>query len=234
MTSRPHIFGLLAGTLSLAFGVSSLVANSPVLGLLAGLLGALTCFLSAKTSGPERMTVPYQVWHHGEDGSPLISAAAYGGEPSLVDTQSGLLTGRYFQASLENRIAAARRHLRPVSIVLVEIFDGRDRKSQQRSEASYVGDVIRKTMREADIACRLSDGRFAFVLEDTPENGAVWTVERLRRALVADGSERCLWAGIASYPAHAFTAPEVLSRAEVALSSAREWNQDRIEIATSE
>ena len=119
---------------------------------LAGLLGALACFLAARTAGPERMTVPYQVWHHGEDGSPLISAAAYGGEPALVDTLSGLLTGRYFQASLENRIAAARRHLRPVSIVLVEIFDGRDRKSQQRSDAGYVGDIIRKTMREADIA----------------------------------------------------------------------------------
>ena len=30
--------------------------------------------------------------------------------------------------------------------------------------------AIRTTLREADTACRLSDGRFGFVLEDTPED----------------------------------------------------------------
>ena len=44
------------------------------------------------------------------------------------------------------------------------------------------------TVREADIACRLDGDRcFGMVLEDTPENGAVWTVERFRRSLAAGG-----------------------------------------------
>ena len=40
-----------------------------------------------------------------------------------------------------------------------------------------------------------------------------------------------LWAGIACYPAHGFDTNEILGQAEVALGSARDWPQDRIEVA---
>ena len=93
---------------------------------------------------------------------------------------------------------------------------------------------MRATLRDADTACRLDDGRFALILEDTPENGAVWTVERIRRALAGNEGGHTLWAGIACYPAHAFDAWELFDRAGSALDAAREWQQDRIEVATSE
>jgi GGDEF domain-containing protein len=67
-----------------------------------------------------------------------------------------------------------------------------------------------------------------------PENGAVWTVERIRRALAGTHSGHTLWAGIACYPAHAFDAWELFERADQALVAAREWQQDRIEVATSD
>ena len=97
--------------------------------------------------------------------------------------------------------------------------------------------AIRTTLREADTACRLADGRFGFVLEDTPEDGAIWTVERLRRALSdANGNERdavqTRWAGIACYPAHAFSASETFAKAQAAFEAAKDWPQDRIEVAT--
>jgi GGDEF domain-containing protein len=72
------------------------------------------------------------------------------------------------------------------------------------------------------------------ILEDTPENGAVWTVERVRRALAVEHPGQTLWAGIACYPAHAFDAWELFDRAGQALDAAQEWHQDRIEVATSE
>jgi GGDEF domain-containing protein len=93
---------------------------------------------------------------------------------------------------------------------------------------------IKVTLRDADTACRLDDGRFALILEDTPENGAVWTVERVRRALATEHPGQTLWAGISCYPAHAFDAGELLERAGLALAAAQEWHQDRIEVATSE
>jgi GGDEF domain-containing protein len=94
-----------------------------------------------------------------------------------------------------------------------------------------VAESISATIRDADTACRMADGRFGLVLEDTPENGAIWTVERVRRRLVLENDGLTLWAGVACYPAHAFTPDTVLDQAERALEAAREWRQDRIEVA---
>jgi hypothetical protein len=43
-----------------------------------------------------------------------------------------------------------------------------------------------------------------------------------------------LRAGIACYPAHAFGSTELLQRATEALVAARDWNQDRIEVASAD
>ena len=43
-----------------------------------------------------------------------------------------------------------------------------------------------------------------------------------------------MWAGVACYPAHGFTTDEVLDRADLALDMAREWRQDRIEVASAD
>ena len=43
-----------------------------------------------------------------------------------------------------------------------------------------------------------------------------------------------MWAGVACYPAHAFSTDELLEQARLALASAKEWNQDRIEVAIAE
>jgi len=80
----------------------------------------------------------------------------------------------------------------------------------------------------------MSDGCFALILEDTPENGAVWTVERVRRNLTSRHGHHTVWAGVACYPAHAFSTDELLDQASLALEAAREWKQDRIEVATAD
>jgi GGDEF domain-containing protein len=77
---------------------------------------------------------------------------------------------------------------------------------------------------------------FGFVSRTRPKT-AIWTVERLRRALSdANETERdavqTRWAGIACYPAHAFSASETLAKAQAAFEAAKDWPQDRIEVAT--
>jgi diguanylate cyclase (GGDEF)-like protein len=97
-----------------------------------------------------------------------------------------------------------------------------------------VAGALRETLRESDTATRLRDGRFAVVLEDTPENGAIWTIERLRRCLAEEDPDLTMWAGVACYPAHAFDVPAIIQQADAALVSAHEWHQDRIEVATAD
>lgn len=152
----------------------------------------------------------------------------------LTDPVTGLFNHDYFLVSLDSRISAARRHLRPVAIALVDIVEGREGDQRPPADALMIAAALRETLRESDTATRLKDGRFGVVLEDTPENGAIWTMERLRRRLAEDNADLTLWAGIACYPAHAFDVGALIERADAALVSARDWHQDRIEVATAE
>ena len=53
-----------------------------------------------------------------------------------------------------------------------------------------VGDVVRRTLRESDAACRLGDLMVGAILEDTPEAGAVWAAERVRGTLLVEPGRR--------------------------------------------
>lgn len=145
---------------------------------------------------------------------------------TLHDEESGLLNEEYFRAALPNRVAMARRVLRPISIVVARVGS--------LDVARQVAFGLLDTLRESDTACRLDDGAFALILEDTPENGAVWTMERLRRLLTDQGTDVVIWSGVASYPAHALEAGDLLALAEHALADAMQWTQSRIEVALPE
>lgn len=231
------------GVVGLVLGIVAVAADLPVLGLAAGgcaLLAAVAAWQPSPAPAPvaaEPPAVPEPVAEPAPAASaapatPAPVAPADTGEgATFVDAETGLFNEEYFRVAVETRVLAARRHLRPVAVVLFDVVvdDGFGR--QVPAEAGPVADAIRETLREADTACRLADGRFGFVLEDTPEDGAIWTVERLRRALAAVDDAQTRWAGIACYPAHAFSAEEVLEKAEAAYRQARDWAQDRIEVA---
>lgn len=172
----------------------------------------------------------------GDTAAPIvISDSGVGGpEGGLTDPATGLFNHEYFLVALDSRIAAARRHLRPVAVALLEVVDGREGDDRPPADAIDVADALRETLRESDTATRLTDGRFGVVLEDTPENGAIWTMERVRRCLAQEHPNVTMWAGVACYPAHAFDVGALIDRADVALGSAKDWHQDRIEVATAE
>lgn len=166
--------------------------------------------------------------------TPLILPDSGPAPEGLTDADTGLFNHDYFLVALDSRIAAARRHLRPVAIGLLDIVEGRQGDERPPADARMIANALRETLRESDTATRLRDGRFAVVLEDTPENGAIWTMERIRRRVAEDNADLTMWAGVACYPAHAFDVEALIERAETALEAARDWHQDRIEVATAE
>lgn len=165
------------------------------------------------------------------------------GDPSainlILDPETQLYSEPYFQATVKARVVAARRHLRPVAVVLMEVIDtaGADETdATERTPADRVAiaGCILETLRESDTACLTNSGLYAIVLEDTPENGAVWTVERIRRKIADQYEGLTVWAGVACYPAHAFETRNLVGKASEALEAATEWHQDRIEVAVAD
>jgi GGDEF domain-containing protein len=141
---------------------------------------------------------------------------------ALRDADTGLLNEAYLRAALPNRVATARRALRPLSIGLMCV------DPDAATQTTY---ALLDTLRESDTACRMDDGSFAVLLEDTPDTGAAWTIERVRRLLSEQGIDSPLWAGVASYPAHALEAEDLMRLAILALHDAQLWESSRIEIA---
>lgn len=155
-----------------------------------------------------------------------------GTDELVTDPETGMPGRAYFAVNLDARLETARRNLRPVSIVLVEVGE----PSGLPAPTPFVGDALRATLRAADTVCRL-DGyaRFGVILEDTSEEGAVQMVERFRRTLLAHNRmPHILSAGIACYPAHGLETEELRLQAVAALDAARTWREDRIEVAPAE
>jgi two-component system cell cycle response regulator len=181
---------------------------------------------------------PAAVHPAGSGGGALGERPAVGPlrEP-VFDTVSGLLDEQFFPVIVHQRVAAARRQLQPVSVVLFEL-DGLDDATAgtRRQALGVLGDVVRRTLRECDTACRISDTRAAAVLEDTAESGAAWAAERVRGALHGSpvGDSLTISAGIACYPSHALSGSELMDMATRALESARRRGHDHVEIAQAD
>lgn len=152
-------------------------------------------------------------------------------DSSLLDPASGLYAQPFFRAALSWRLIACRRVLRPLALAQLEVVDGLPDGPPVPSDPNVVAAMIRATLRSSDVAARLADGSYGLMLEDTPEDGAVWAVERLRRSLATRPGGRVLRAGVACYPGQALTPTDIVAAAEGAFATAREWPQDRIEVA---
>lgn len=211
-------------------GAAAVVTSSGAWAIAAGAAAIATAAVSWRTSvEPGGQTEIARTDHaEGPDPEPLPGIGEVSATPRPENQMtSGLVDEATLATMLRNRLAVARRTLRPLSVVFVEV----DEVDGLPETDAAVG--IRCTVREADVAGRRDDGLFVLVLDETGEDGAVWTCERLRRTLTADRPGRRFRAGVASYPGHGLDAVDLEAKAAEALTIARQWHVDRIEVADS-
>ena len=256
MKDRYLIGSTAAGFVSLTAGAVGTALDLNRLGVVAGLSGFAAAIFGAaigartQPAGQELATRTAERDQYRRELDSLT--AIFGGEASTdntlalapsadfqtaLDTASGLLDQQFFGVLVQQRVAAARRHLQPIAIVIFDI-DGLDRKDTPACDSaiSALGETMIRTLRESDAACRVGTTMAAAILEDTAEAGAVWAAERIRGTLhqASSGEAHTVSAGIACYPTHALGATELIERARGALETARAQGRDRLEIANSD
>ena len=119
----------------------------------------------------------------------------------------GVFTQVFFDASLGKRISAARRGLRPLTgRRSLEVVDDVGEPTMAQTAPKPVAEILVETLPRGRHVARMDSGVFAVLLEDTPENGAIWTLERIRRRISEDLPGRTVRAGMSCYPAYAFDA----------------------------
>lgn len=212
--AAPAVVATVLGAAAMASG-SGVVAFA---GGLASIWAAIAVVWSARRPLPV-----------GSTADPTGDAAPVPVDDPVTD---GVFTETFLAATLRSRVAVARRALRPLSLVFFEVLDapGEDGRPLDRST---IAEVLATTLRESDVAGPIDDATFVCILEDTGEDGAVWTAERIRRNLSDSTARRRFRAGVASYPSHGLEPEELREKAWSALVMARDWSRDRIEVAVS-
>ena len=77
---------------------------------------------SAVTSLSDRLS---EAEHRaGPLDEPVVMSLADASEAGLTDPLTGLFNHEYFLVTLDLRIAAARRHLRPVAVTMIQVVEG--------------------------------------------------------------------------------------------------------------
>jgi GGDEF domain-containing protein len=231
----------MAGLAGMALGVAAAVFGVPLLGI-----GAAACALVAAGATVHLFHGVQQAERRASSADSLALPEFEDLSPpavvSVIDDDTGLPDARYFELALDGRVASARRHLWPVTLVLMELWVGAGPAQEPPDTREVLGDfalLLRRTLREADVACRVAETTFGLILEDTSEEGGVWTAERIQIGLARSGFaiER-MAAGVASYPTHAMRADALLVQARAALDRACAATPDaglgQVEVAHTE
>jgi len=122
-----------------------------------------------------------------------------------------------FAEQLELELERAKRSGRLVSLLLCEVPGG-GRPGEVRS-------TMEAGKRRIDGLARVGEDRFALILPETGEQGALRLAERLRMAIAAsfegDEGEQCISFGIATFPRHGRSPAAVTKAAARALEAVR-------------
>jgi diguanylate cyclase (GGDEF)-like protein/PAS domain S-box-containing protein len=166
---------------------------------------------------------------------------------SICDPLTGLFNRRYMEESLEREFARASRNKNSVAIVMMDLDHFKrfnDTFGHQAGDALLrtFGDLLKRSSRGQDIACRYGGEEFALVLTDSNLAGALRRADLLRqqvKQLSVEYAGQLLGAvsmsmGVALYPDHGTTIGDVLRASDQALYCAKREGRDRACVWTAE
>jgi diguanylate cyclase (GGDEF)-like protein len=163
-------------------------------------------------------------------------------QEAQTDTKTGLLNARYLTKVFNEELERARRFNRPLAVIMADLDLLRDVNNTYGHLAGDVviagiGQIIRKTIREYDIAGRFGGEEFAVVLPEAGQAEAQAIAERIRMTIEATDFvvstsptpiHVTMSLGIACFPDDATTVTELTHQADVAVYQAKSQGRNRV------
>ncbi|MFY9317665.1 MAG: diguanylate cyclase [Burkholderiales bacterium] len=166
---------------------------------------------------------------------------------AVRDSLTGLFNRRYMEQALEREILRAARNRRTVCAIMLDLDHFKAFNDTHGHEAGdallrALGDYLVTHVRAEDIACRYGGEEFVVILPEASLEMSRSRAEELWRGL--DGLRInyrgellqgvTVSAGVAAYPSHGRTAPDLLRAADAAMYAAKRQGRDRVEIAQAQ
>lgn len=163
---------------------------------------------------------------------------------SIRDPLTGLFNRRYLEVSLERELLRAARRSQPLAVLMLDVDHFKrfnDSHGHDAGDALLSGfaEVLQRTVRSEDIACRYGGEEFTIVMLEADAALAARSAEQIRAAVAAMSVEHrreqlphvTVSIGLAAYPRDGRGAEELLRRADAALYRAKNDGRDRVVVA---
>lgn len=165
---------------------------------------------------------------------------------SVRDSLTGLYNRRHMEESLAREVGRAWRSGGPLSVLMLDLDDFKhvnDTLGHASGDDALVAvaELLAAHVRSGDLACRYGGEEFALVLPDCDLIAATQRAEQLRQAISAVGLHGddtlplapTVSVGVAAFPDHGATPPELIAAADGALYTAKRGGRDRVVAAAS-
>ncbi|TDA67749.1 MAG: diguanylate cyclase [Clostridia bacterium] len=161
---------------------------------------------------------------------------------AVTDGLTGLYNHRYFQQRLREEIKRAERYESIFSLAMLDVdyfkcYNDAHGHPHGDGVLVEIARLIRENIRAADVAARYGGEEFAVIFVEMDCEVAVDAAERIRRAIETHdfpgseyqpGGRLTVSIGVASYPADAQAADELIRKADEALYRAKEKHRNLV------
>lgn len=163
-------------------------------------------------------------------------------ELATTDGLTGCLNKRAFLDQMEQKLLAAQRFGRKLSVIVTDLDHFKSVNDTYGHAAGdrvlqELGQVLKRVKRETDLVARFGGEEFCVLCEETDSRGAELLAERVREELENTELQTELGPlrvtaslGVATFPDHATTAPDLFVQGDKALYEAK--NRGRNQVCT--